>query len=225
MPLVEVVTAPELRSAEEAAEFMRALRALVRWLGISEGDMEKGQMRCDANVVGAPARRGSARHAAELKNINSFRFVQNAVEHEIARQVRAARRRRSRRAGDAAVGRRPGHLAPMRSKEEANDYRYFPDPDLPPLVVDGAMMAAHRARCPSCRMARCARYPVEHGLSPDDARVLIADRALADYFDERRGEAARRAKHGRELDRSELLASSSDDRRSRVPRPAERSPS
>jgi len=183
VPLVEVVSAPELTSAEEAAEFMRSLHRLVRWLDISEADMEKGQMRCDANV--SVRIRGEERLGTrtELKNINSFRFVQNAVEHEIARQVRivdgGGRITRETRLWDADLG----SSATMRSKEEANDYRYFPDPDLPPLVVDGGTMANILRSLPELPAARFKRYIEQHGLSPDDARTLIGDRALAEYFD------------------------------------------
>jgi aspartyl-tRNA(Asn)/glutamyl-tRNA(Gln) amidotransferase subunit B len=183
VPLVEVVTAPELTSAEEAAEFMRALNRLVRWLDISEADMEKGQMRCDANV--SVRLRGEERLGTrtELKNINSFRFVQNAVEHEIARQIRivdgGGRVTRETRLWDAELG----TSASMRSKEEANDYRYFPDPDLPPLVVGAEMMAGILRSLPELPAARFKRYVEQHGLSPDDARTLVGDRALAEYFD------------------------------------------
>jgi aspartyl-tRNA(Asn)/glutamyl-tRNA(Gln) amidotransferase subunit B len=183
IPLVEVVSAPEMHSAEEAAEFMRALNRLVRWLEISEADMEKGQMRCDANV--SIRLRGEDRLGTrtELKNINSFRFVQNAVEHEILRQMRiidgGGRITRETRLWDADSG----TSASMRSKEEANDYRYFPDPDLPPLVVDGAVMGGILRSLPELPTARFTRYRAEHGLAPDDARTLIGDRALGDYFD------------------------------------------
>lgn len=183
VPLVEVVTKPVITSAEEAAEFMRALNRLVRWLEISEGDMEKGQMRCDANV--SVRLRGEDRLGTrtELKNINSFRFVQNAVEHEILRQMRivddGGRVTRETRLWDADLG----TSASMRSKEEANDYRYFPDPDLPPLVVDGPTMGTILRSLPELPTARFDRYRNQHGLSPDDARTMIGDRALADYFD------------------------------------------
>ena len=182
VPLVEVVTAPELSSAEEAAELMRSLHRLVRWLDISEADMEKGQMRCDANV--SIRRRGEDRLGTrtELKNINSFRFVQAAVEHEIARQTRVleegGRIVQETRLWDADVG----ASAAMRSKEQAEDYRYFPDPDLPPLVVDGATMGGILRGLPELPSARFERY-VREGLSPDDARTLVGERALADYFD------------------------------------------
>jgi len=182
-PLVEVVSAPEITSADEAAEFMRSLHRLVRWLGISEADMEKGHMRCDANV--SVRLRGEDRLGTrtELKNINSFRFVKDAVEHEIARQLRlidgGGAVVRETRLWDADAGQ--SHT--MRTKEEANDYRYFPDPDLPPLVVDGALMMNVLRAMPELPVARFERYVRAHGLAPDDARTLVGDRALADYFD------------------------------------------
>jgi aspartyl-tRNA(Asn)/glutamyl-tRNA(Gln) amidotransferase subunit B len=183
VPLVEVVTAPELGSALEAGEFMRSLHRLVRWLEISEADMEKGQLRCDANV--SVRLRGEDRLGTrtELKNINSFRFVEHAIEHEIVRQIRilegGGRIIRETRLWDADRG----QSAPMRSKEEANDYRYFPDPDLPPLVVDGTIMGAILRTLPELPSVRYDRYQKLHGISPDDARTLVSERALADYFD------------------------------------------
>jgi aspartyl-tRNA(Asn)/glutamyl-tRNA(Gln) amidotransferase subunit B len=183
VPLVEVVSAPELSSAEEAGEFMRALHRLVRWLEISEADMEKGQLRCDANV--SVRMRGEDRLGTrtELKNINSFRFVQHAVENEILRQIRivdgGGRVVRETRLWDADRG----TSAPMRSKEEADDYRYFPDPDLPPLVVDASLMTGVLRAMPELPAVRFERYQREHGLSPDEARTLISDRALSDYFE------------------------------------------
>jgi aspartyl-tRNA(Asn)/glutamyl-tRNA(Gln) amidotransferase subunit B len=182
VPLVEVVTSPEITSAEDAAEFMRSLNRLVRWLGISEADMEKGQMRCDANV--SVRMRGEDRLGTrtETKNINSFRFVQNAIEHEIARQVRilesGGRITQETRLWDAQAG----TSATMRTKEEANDYRYFPDPDLPPLVVDGSVMGTILRSLPELPAPRFTRY-VASGLAPDDAKTLVSDRALAEYFD------------------------------------------
>ncbi|MBA3818385.1 MAG: Asp-tRNA(Asn)/Glu-tRNA(Gln) amidotransferase subunit GatB [Deltaproteobacteria bacterium] len=183
VPLVEVVSEPQIGSAEEAAEFMRALHRLVRWLEISEADMEKGQLRCDANV--SIRLRGEDRLGTrtELKNINSFRYVQNAVDHEILRQIRileaGGRIVRETRLWDADAG----QSAPMRSKEEANDYRYFPDPDLPPLVVDAQMMGNILRTLPELPAARFERYQMQQGISPDDARTLVSDRALAEYFD------------------------------------------
>jgi aspartyl-tRNA(Asn)/glutamyl-tRNA(Gln) amidotransferase subunit B len=181
--LVEVVSAPEMYTSEEAAEFMRSLHRLVRWLEISEADMEKGQMRCDANV--SVRRRGEDRLGTrtELKNINSFRFVQNAIEHEILRQVRlldeGGRIVQETRLWDAERG----TSETMRSKETAEDYRYFPDPDLPPLVVDGALMGGILKTLPELPHARFDRYIKAHGLAADDARTMVSERALADYFD------------------------------------------
>ncbi len=153
---------------------MRALHRLVRWLEISEADMEKGQLRCDANV--SVRMRGEDRLGTrtELKNINSFRYVQHAVEHEILRQIRlvdsGGRVVRETRLWDADRG----QSAPMRTKEEADDYRYFPDPDLPPLVVDGPTMAGILRAMPELPAVRFGRYRSEHGISADDARTLVS---------------------------------------------------
>ena len=181
--LVEVVSAPEMYTSEEAAEFMRSLHRLVRWLEISEADMEKGQMRCDANV--SVRRRGEDRLGTrtELKNINSFRFVQNAIEHEIARQIHqldaGERIVQETRLWDAERGTSES----MRSKETAEDYRYFPDPDLPPIVVDGPMMGAILKSLPELPHVRFDRYVKQHGIATDDARTIVSDRWLAEYFD------------------------------------------
>lgn len=183
VPLVEVVTAPEITSAEEAGDFMRSLQRLVRWLGISEADMEKGQLRCDANV--SVRFRGEDRLGTrtELKNINSFRNVQNAVQHEILRQMQlvddGGRVERETRLWDADAN----TSEPMRSKEEANDYRYFPDPDLPPLVIDGGMMGGILRTLPELPINRYHRFTAELQVPAQDAHTLLSDRALGDYFD------------------------------------------
>jgi aspartyl-tRNA(Asn)/glutamyl-tRNA(Gln) amidotransferase subunit B len=183
VPLCEVVSAPELGSSAEAGEFMRSLHRLVRWLEISEADMDKGQMRCDANV--SVRLRGEDRLGTrtELKNINSFRFVENAIDSEIARQIRlleaGGKVTRETRLWDAERGQSQS----MRSKEEANDYRYFPDPDLPALVVDGPIMGEILRTLPELPSVRFERYQRVHGISPDDARTLVSERALADFFD------------------------------------------
>jgi aspartyl-tRNA(Asn)/glutamyl-tRNA(Gln) amidotransferase subunit B len=183
VPLCEVVTLPDLHSADEAAEYMRALHRLVRYLGVSEGDMEKGQMRCDANV--SVRRRGEDRLGTrtELKNINSFRFVQKAIEHEIARQIRLLEDggavERETRLWDADAG----TSAPMRSKEEIADYRYFPDPDLPPLAVDGPTMKQVITSMPELPVPKLERFVREYGLAFDDAATLTNERELAEYLD------------------------------------------
>jgi aspartyl-tRNA(Asn)/glutamyl-tRNA(Gln) amidotransferase subunit B len=182
VPLIEVVSEPDLFSADEAAEYMRVLRQLCRWLDISGGDMEKGQLRCDANVSLRPVDSDELGTRAELKNINSFKFVHHAIEHEIARQARILDQGgqvvQETRLWDAVAG--LSHS--MRSKEEAMDYRYFPDPDLPPLAVDEPTIGRVRASLPELPGARRARYR-DMRLSDDDARQLVADRAVADRFD------------------------------------------
>ncbi len=183
VPLCEVVSAPELTSARAAAAYMRALRQLVRYLDISDADMDKGQLRCDANVslrAHSSERLGTR---TELKNINSFKFVERAIDHEIARQraILAA-------GGEIALETRlwdatRGLSRSMRSKEESSDYRYLPDPDLPPLVIDGRLLQETHRDLPELPMARFRRLVAENGLSRAEARTLTAERDLADYYD------------------------------------------
>jgi aspartyl-tRNA(Asn)/glutamyl-tRNA(Gln) amidotransferase subunit B len=182
VPLCEIVSEPDLRTADEAAEYLRAIRTLVRYLGISDGNMEEGSLRCDANVSIRPRGESKLGTKAELKNINSFKNVRDAIEHEIARQKVLLGR------GEAVVQETRlwdpdrGISAPMRSKEEAHDYRYFPEPDLPPLVVDEAWLLRARAVLPELPEARHARF-LGLGLSAQDAQVLVAERPIGDYFD------------------------------------------
>jgi aspartyl-tRNA(Asn)/glutamyl-tRNA(Gln) amidotransferase subunit B len=189
-PLCEVVSEPDIRSAEEAAEYMRALRQLVRWLGISDGNLEEGSLRCDCNVSLRPVGESKFGTRTELKNINSFKFVQKAVEYEIARQAQildgGGRIIQETRLWDADRG--TSHA--MRSKEDAHDYRYFPDPDLPPLRISDELVAKLRAELPELPAARRARFVAEYGLAAADAKFLTDERNLADWF-----EAAARA-HG-----------------------------
>lgn len=182
IPLCEVVSEPDIRSAGEAAEYMRALRRLVRYLGISEGNMEQGHLRCDANVSLRPAGQTELGTRTELKNINSFRFVQHAIEHEIARQARildgGGHIEQQTRLWDADAG----VSSAMRGKEEANDYRYFPDPDLPPLVVGDELIERLRGDLPELPAAKYERL-IGAGLSEEDARTLVDELELANYFD------------------------------------------
>ncbi|HEX8951668.1 MAG TPA: Asp-tRNA(Asn)/Glu-tRNA(Gln) amidotransferase subunit GatB [Polyangia bacterium] len=182
VPLVEVVSEPDLRSAAEAAAYLRAIRQLVRWLGISDGNMEEGSLRCDANVSVRPVGEAKLGTKAELKNMNSFKHVEAAIEYEIARQsdlvARGGRVVQETRLWNADKG--TSHA--MRSKEQAHDYRYFPEPDLPPLVVDEAWIARVRGELPELPLARWQRFQ-SLGLSAYDAGVLTAERELADYFD------------------------------------------
>jgi aspartyl-tRNA(Asn)/glutamyl-tRNA(Gln) amidotransferase subunit B len=183
VPLCEIVSEPDVRSAEEAAEYVRAVRTLVRYLGIGDGNMEEGSLRCDANVSLRP--RGTEKFGTktEIKNMNSFKNVRDAIEYEVKRQAtlldRGERIVQETRLWDAARG----VTQAMRSKEQAHDYRYFPEPDLPPLVVTELEQVALRASLPELPEDRFARYTGEVGLSPQDAGVLIADRETAAYFD------------------------------------------
>ncbi len=183
VPLIEIVSEPEIRSAAEAGEYLRAVRQLVRFLGISDGNMEEGSLRCDANV--SVRSRGSATLGirTELKNINSFKYVQKAIEHEITRQTEILR------AGGQIVCETRGWDAErntsrsQRSKEAAHDYRYFPDPDLPPLIIDPQWLAEIREQLPPTPLQLRDRYTERLGLSPYDAAVLTTERELCDYFD------------------------------------------
>ncbi len=181
--LVEVVSEPEIRSAAEAAEYLRALRQLVRWLGICDGNMEEGSLRCDANVSIRPVGQAKLGTRTELKNMNSFKHVERAIEYEVARQaelVRAGERVvQETRLWDADRG--TSH--PMRSKEEAHDYRYFPEPDLPPLVVDEQLLQRTNEALPELPLARRARFMGTLGLSARDADLLTAERDVADWYE------------------------------------------
>jgi aspartyl-tRNA(Asn)/glutamyl-tRNA(Gln) amidotransferase subunit B len=183
VPLCEIVSEPDVRSAEEAAEYVRAIRSLVRYLGIGDGNMEEGSLRCDANVSLRLHGAKAFGTKAEIKNMNSFKNVRDAVEHEVKRQAalldRGERVVQETRLWDASRG----VTQSMRSKEQAHDYKYFPEPDLPPLVVDDAYLARVRGSQPELPEDRFERYTTKEGLSPQDAGVLVADRETAAYFD------------------------------------------
>ncbi len=183
-PLAEIVTEPDLHSPEEAYDYLVRLRRLVRWIGASDGNMEEGSLRCDANVSLRPAGSATLGTKVEVKNLNSIAHVKKALEHEIARQAETLRR------GDEVVQETrlfdpgSGTTRPMRSKEEAMDYRYFPDPDLGPLVVDASWSEAVFASLPELPEPRAARFTSDLGLPPSDAATLCATRPLADAFEE-----------------------------------------
>ena len=182
-PLLEIVSEPDLRSAKEAVAYMKKLHQLVVYLGICDGNMQEGSFRCDANV--SVRRKGAAQFGtrAEIKNLNSFRFVERAIEFEVERQIELIE------AGGAVVQEtrlydpERGETRSMRSKEEANDYRYFPDPDLLPLILDEAFIDAARADLPELPEAKKQRFIEQYELSGYDAAVLTASRALADYYE------------------------------------------
>jgi len=183
VPLIEIVTEPDLRSAADAAEFFSRLRAILVWLGVNDGNMEEGSLRCDANVSVRPAGATSLGTKAEVKNLNSFRFVQKALEHEIARQIEivetGGRVVQETRLFDSASG----TTVSMRSKEEAHDYRYFPDPDLPTVVVPAERVASIPAGMPELPDVRRQRFIAAHALPEYDAAQVTQTRALADYFE------------------------------------------
>jgi aspartyl-tRNA(Asn)/glutamyl-tRNA(Gln) amidotransferase subunit B len=183
VPLVEIVTEPDLRSASDAAGFFTRLRAILVWLGVNDGNMEEGSLRCDANVSVRAAGTAALGTKAEVKNLNSFRFLQKALEYEIERQIDVVshghRVVQETRLFDAAAGR----TASMRSKEEAHDYRYFPEPDLPPLAVDAVRVDRIRLAMPELPEARRRRFVAQYALPEYDAGQLIESRALAEYFE------------------------------------------
>ena len=183
VPLIEIVTDPDLRSASDAAEFFSRLRGILVWLGVNDGNMEEGSLRCDANVSVRPMGTATLGTKAEVKNLNSFRFLQKALEHEIARQIEVLRDGgrvvQETRLWDADAGR----TVSMRSKEEAHDYRYFPEPDLPPVSVDAERIARIRAAMPELPDARRRRLVEAFGLPDYDAGQLTQSRGLTDYFE------------------------------------------
>src|SRR5574340_140468 len=186
-PLLEIVTEPDLRGAAEAVVYARTLHALVRWIGICDGNMQEGSFRCDANVSVRPKGTDQLGTRCEIKNLNSFKFLEKAIEYEARRQIElledGGRIVQETRLYDPDCD----QTRSMRSKEEANDYRYFPDPDLPPLVLDEAFVEAVRATLPELPAARRERFMRSCGLSAYDSGILTASREMADYFEEAAG--------------------------------------
>ncbi len=182
-PLLEIVSEPDMRSAKEAVAYLKTLHALVRYLEICDGNMQEGSFRCDANV--SVRRKGSDQYGTrtELKNINSFRFVERAIEHEVERQIHVIENGGTIRQETRLYDPDRDETRPMRSKEEANDYRYFPDPDLLPLVISPEQIAAVRATLPELPAAKHERFMTQYGLSTYDASVLTINRALATYYE------------------------------------------
>ena len=182
-PLLEIVSEPDIRSAKEAVAYMKKIHSLVRYLGISDGNMQEGSFRCDANVSIRPKGQQAFGTRAEIKNINSFRFVEQAINYEVERQIMLLESGGTVVQETRLFDADRHETRSMRSKEEANDYRYFPDPDLLPVELDEAFLEAVRKTLPELPDARKARLVSEHGLSEYDAAVLTASRELADYFE------------------------------------------
>jgi aspartyl-tRNA(Asn)/glutamyl-tRNA(Gln) amidotransferase subunit B len=183
LPLLEVVTEPDIRSADEAYAYLTKLRTILRYLGVSSGDMEKGAMRCEANISLRPVGTQELGTNSEIKNLNSFRAVRLALDYEIKRQTRlldaGERVLRETMGWDEARG----VTVVQRSKEQAHDYRYFPEPDLPPLVVSREWVEEIRAALPELPDAKRNRFMAEYKLSRYDAGVLVNDRAVAEYYE------------------------------------------
>ncbi len=183
MPLLEIVTEPDVRSAEEARRYAEELQRLLRYVGASDAEMERGQMRVEANVSIRPRGTEALGTRVEVKNMNSFRSVERAIGHEIERQAAALDAGETLRQQTRGWDDGRGVTYVMRDKEDSEDYRYFPEPDLPPLRVDPAWLEALRATIPELPASRRARYVAAWGLTPHDAAVLTATRETADYFE------------------------------------------
>jgi len=182
-PLIEIVSEPDLRSAHEAAVYMRKIHTLVRYLEISDGNMQEGSFRCDANVSVRPMGTDKLGTRTEIKNINSFRFVEQAINYEIARQIDLLESGRKIVQETRLYDSGKDETRPMRSKEEANDYRYFPDPDLLPINISREVIETIRAGLPELPDNRLNRFIKEYGLSDYDSHNLTVSRDLADYFE------------------------------------------
>ena len=190
-PLLEIVSEPDLRSAKEAVAYMKKIHSLIRYLEICDGNMQEGSFRCDANVSIRPKGQERFGTRAEIKNINSFRFVERAINYEIARQVEILERGSTVIQETRLYDANKDETRSMRSKEEAMDYRYFPDPDLLPVILDDAFIEATRKTLPELPDEKRERFVYQYGLTPYDASVLTASRELADFF-----EATERAADG-----------------------------
>ncbi len=183
-PLLEIVSEPDISSAKEAVAYMRKIHSIVRYLGISDGNMQEGSFRCDANVSVKPASQKELGTRTELKNLNSFKFVEKAIQHEVMRQIEiiedGGKIDQETRLYDSDLD----ETRPMRSKEEANDYRYFPDPDLLPVIIDKEYINEIRASLPELPSAKKERFIETYKLKSTDAEVLTASKQLADFYEE-----------------------------------------
>jgi aspartyl-tRNA(Asn)/glutamyl-tRNA(Gln) amidotransferase subunit B len=182
-PLIEIVSEPDMRSAEEAVAYLRKIHSIVTYIGISDGDMSQGSMRCDANVSIRPKGQAEYGTRAELKNINSFRFVERAIKVEVLRQIELIEDGGKVRQETRLYDSDKNETRPMRSKEEANDYRYFPCPDLLPVHVEQSLIDQLQASMPELPDAKRSRFESEFGLSAYDAALLTGERPVADYFE------------------------------------------
>ncbi|MCK4608715.1 MAG: Asp-tRNA(Asn)/Glu-tRNA(Gln) amidotransferase subunit GatB, partial [Gammaproteobacteria bacterium] len=182
-PLLEIVSAPDLNSAKEAVAYLKTLHTLVRYIEISSANMQEGAFRCDANVSMRPAGNNSLGTRVEIKNLNSFRFVEQAINYEVNRQTKILEQGGIVKQETRFFNAQKKATWPMRIKEEAEDYRYFPDPDLLPLKIEPELIAAVEASMPELPAAKQKRFMQQYGLSTYTATLLATDRELADYFE------------------------------------------
>jgi len=183
-PLLEIVSEPEMRSAAEAVAYARTLHGLVMWLGICDGNMQEGSFRCDANVSVRPKGQAEFGTRCEIKNLNSFRFLERAIQYEARRQIELIEDGGTVRQETRLYDADRDETRSMRSKEDSDDYRYFPDPDLPPLAITADWVERVRAELPELPGAKRQRFETELGLTAYDAAQLTMDRAYADYFEQ-----------------------------------------
>src|SRR2546423_6939833 len=183
-PLMEIVSEPDMRAPEEARLYMQKLREILVYLGVSSGRMEEGSLRCDANISIRPRGQQKLGVKTEIKNMNSFRSVERALEYEAQRQIAMARAGETIHQETRGWVETKGITVSQRSKEQAHDYRYFPEPDLPPLLISREWVEELRAALPELPDPRRARYRSEFGLSAQDANVLTEEKALGDYFEQ-----------------------------------------
>tara|TARA_R110002096_G_scaffold416940_1_gene620340 strand:- start:7103 stop:8542 length:1440 start_codon:yes stop_codon:yes gene_type:complete len=183
-PLLEIVSEPDMRSAAEAVAYVKMVHTLVQYLGICDGNMQEGSFRCDVNVSIRPMGQEAYGTRAEIKNLNSFRFIEKAIAHEVERQIDVIESGQSVVQETRLYDADKDETRSMRSKEEANDYRYFPDPDLLPVEISSALLEQMRDKLPELPAAKKQRFQQQYGLSDYDAEVLTAQRALADYYED-----------------------------------------
>ena len=214
-PLLEIVTEPEMRSAAEAVAYAKTLHTLVTWLGICDGNMQEGSFRCDANVSVRPVGQAEFGTRAEIKNLNSFRFLEEAIQYEVRRQIELIEDGGTVVQETRLYDPDKRETRSMRSKEDAHDYRYFPDPDLMPLVIDAAWVERVKSEMPELPVAMQQRFVSQYGLTPYDANVLTSSKAMAAYYEAvvRKVGAGQRQGRGQLADGRSVVATES--RRSR----------
>jgi len=204
VPLIEIVSEPDMRSAEEAHEYLTLLKEIILYTGVSDCNMEEGSLRCDANVSVRPKGQVEFGTKAEIKNVNSFRFIREAIEYEIGRQIEVIEEGGKIRQETRLYNSAEGKTYSMRSKEQAHDYRYFPEPDLLPLVVDAQWQAEIRKALPELPEARRKRMVSDYAITEYDAQVLTVTKTLADQFEEA-AKASKNAKRVANLVQGELM--------------------